>query len=55
MISVTARNPSETEKSVRAHARRHEAELKLRVLPRHPWLDGDMSMGMCCWFHEKIE
>ncbi len=32
-----------------------KAELKLRVLPRHPWLDGDMSMGMCCWFHEKIE
>jgi starch phosphorylase len=32
-----------------------KAELKLRVLPRHPWLAGNMEMGMCYWFHQKIE
>ncbi|MFA7332530.1 MAG: alpha-glucan family phosphorylase [Candidatus Delongbacteria bacterium] len=32
-----------------------KSELKLRVLPRHAWLDGDMEMGMCYWFHQKVE
>jgi hypothetical protein len=32
-----------------------KSELKLRVLPRHAWLDRDMEMGMCYWFHQKVE
>ena len=32
-----------------------EAELKVRVLPKHGWLDHDMEMGMCYWFHKKAE
>jgi starch phosphorylase len=32
-----------------------KSELKLRVLPRHAWLDQDMEMGMCYWFHQKLE
>jgi len=32
-----------------------EAELKVRVLPKHEWLDHDMEMGMCYWFHKKAE
>jgi glycogen phosphorylase len=32
-----------------------EADLKVRVLPKHDWLDHDMEMGMCYWFHRKAE
>ena len=32
-----------------------KAEIKLRVLPRHAWLDQDMEMGMCYWFHQRVE
>jgi glycogen phosphorylase len=32
-----------------------ESEIKVRVLPRHPYLDHEMEMGMCYWFHRKIE
>jgi len=32
-----------------------KADLRLRVLPRHPWLERDMEMGMCYWFHQRVE
>ncbi len=31
------------------------SELKVRVLPRHEYLDHEMEMGICYWFHQKIE
>lgn len=31
------------------------SEIKIRVLPRHPYLDHEMEMGMCYWFHQKVE
>lgn len=31
------------------------AELKLRVLPHHDYLDDDMELGICSWFHQKVE
>ncbi len=31
------------------------AELKLRVLPHHDYLDDDMELGICYWFHSKVE
>jgi glycogen phosphorylase len=31
-----------------------DCKLKMRVLPKHEYLDHDMEMGMCYWFHKKI-